>query len=166
MTEWSARGSWGSMVDLRIFADLPVHRSAMDPCRTSKSRWQKGWLGSDSYCPCAASTLLPLISRNSSAMTAGPLSMGFPEPLKIRPGRNKECRKMSVLPASARPPAPTPLQHLITLYPLPPQSPATADKAFWSHPVHWPGPRLITYQRIRLSKEGLSHSFQPAPAMT
>lgn len=34
---------------------------------------------------------------------------------------------------------PIPLQSLITLVP-PPQLPATTDMAFWSHPVHWPGP--------------------------
>lgn len=33
----------------------------------------------------------PLISRKSSAMTTGPLSMGLPEPLKTRPGVGEEC---------------------------------------------------------------------------
>lgn len=134
-------------------------------CRTSKSRWQKGWLGSDSCYPCAASALLPLMSRNSSAMTAGPLSMGLPEPLKIRPGGNKECRKMAVLPASARPL--TPYIPSEAHYPVFVTSsvPSYYRQTFWRHPVHQPGPRFTTYQRIRLSKEGLSHPSQPAPAM-
>ena len=42
-----------------------------------------GWkLGLES-CP---KLHLPLMSRKSSAMTTGPLSMGLPEPLKTRPG--------------------------------------------------------------------------------
>ena len=37
------------------------------------------------------------MSRKSSAITVGPLSMGFPEPLKIRPNMSSETgvRKMS-----------------------------------------------------------------------
>lgn len=54
--------------------------------------------------PCRASTLSPLMSRKSSAMTTGPLSMGLPEPLKIRPGREKGFRKVSGLPAPHTPP--------------------------------------------------------------
>lgn len=32
----------------------------------------------------------PMMSRKSSARTAGPLSMGFPEPLNTRPARKKK----------------------------------------------------------------------------
>lgn len=108
---WSA-GAVGLCADLRaegpsliclyclawICAGLPREGGRKD----GFDRTAAGTVSSE---PCAASNLLPLMSRNSSAMTAGPLSMGLPEPLKIRPGRDKGCRKTLVLPACARPPA-------------------------------------------------------------
>lgn len=47
----------------------------------TKADWGAGYLK-----PSRASSHSPLISRKSSAMTTGPLSMGLPEPLKTRPG--------------------------------------------------------------------------------
>mmetsp|Transcript_65896 Transcript_65896/g.190923 ORF Transcript_65896/g.190923 Transcript_65896/m.190923 type:complete len:204 (-) Transcript_65896:201-812(-) len=43
----------------------------------------------------------PLMSRNSSASTAGPLSMGLPEPLKARPIRSSEIGIFSVSPVNS-----------------------------------------------------------------
>lgn len=43
------------------------------------------WLEAGSRKPSRAPGHSPLISRKSSAMTTGPLSMGLPEPLKTRP---------------------------------------------------------------------------------
>mmetsp|Transcript_119098 Transcript_119098/g.234003 ORF Transcript_119098/g.234003 Transcript_119098/m.234003 type:complete len:204 (+) Transcript_119098:287-898(+) len=43
----------------------------------------------------------PLMSRNSSANTAGPLSMGLPEPLKARPMRSSEMGIFKVSPVNS-----------------------------------------------------------------
>mmetsp|Transcript_3536 Transcript_3536/g.10831 ORF Transcript_3536/g.10831 Transcript_3536/m.10831 type:complete len:204 (-) Transcript_3536:253-864(-) len=43
----------------------------------------------------------PLMSRNSSARTTGPLSMGFPEPLKARPMRSSEMGIFRVSPVNS-----------------------------------------------------------------
>mmetsp|Transcript_83168 Transcript_83168/g.147250 ORF Transcript_83168/g.147250 Transcript_83168/m.147250 type:complete len:215 (+) Transcript_83168:98-742(+) len=43
----------------------------------------------------------PLMSRNSSASTTGPLSIGLPEPLKARPMRSSEIGILSVSPVNS-----------------------------------------------------------------
>mmetsp|Transcript_15425 Transcript_15425/g.43831 ORF Transcript_15425/g.43831 Transcript_15425/m.43831 type:complete len:232 (+) Transcript_15425:292-987(+) len=43
----------------------------------------------------------PLMSRKSSASTAGPLSIGFPEPLKARPRRSSEIGILRVSPVNS-----------------------------------------------------------------
>eukprot|EP00438_Fugacium_kawagutii_P014061 Skav204168 [mRNA] locus=scaffold903:408718:420898:- [translate_table: standard] len=43
----------------------------------------------------------PLMSRNSSAKTEGPLSMGLPEPLKARPMRSSEMGIFKVSPVNS-----------------------------------------------------------------
>lgn len=61
--------------------------------RTSKGKVAEAMAGSEEgdwglgpeSCPEPLSGDSPLISRKSSAMTTGPLSMGLPEPLKTRP---------------------------------------------------------------------------------
>ena len=43
----------------------------------------------------------PLMSRKSSAKTVGPLSMGFPEPLKALPMRSSEMGIFKVSPVNS-----------------------------------------------------------------
>lgn len=207
MMEWSARGSlgyYGGSGDRGLCwsacssgQSWGFSLGASTACPRSMHDFQ-GWVaamtawmesaGAVSSKPCRASTLSPLMSRNSSAMTTGPLSMGLPEPLKIRPGRDKGFRRVSGLPVSAWPPAPhtpppeshhavfpassAPLpSHMAHFHECPckgwniflPLLRIVIGKALGSHPDHWPGPRLITNQRIRQVKEGLHHPFQPSP---
>lgn len=77
--------------------------------------------------PCRTSGHSPLISRKSSAMTIGPLSMGLPEPLKIRPGGGQWALENAqgqpwashCCPPPTPPPAPTCPHMPSTLSPSP-----------------------------------------------
>lgn len=87
----------GSLTSLRVSPDpLPLAcvwgRTSEGKVAEAVAGTEEGdWgLGPES-CPEPLSGDSPLISRKSSAMTTGPLSMGLPEPLKTRPGGGEGC---------------------------------------------------------------------------
>ena len=59
------------------------------------------WIISSGYVRACGLIGIPLMSRNSSASTAGPLSIGLPEPLKMRPSMSSETGVVRMFPENS-----------------------------------------------------------------
>ena len=59
------------------------------------------WIISSGYVRICGLMGWPLMSRKSSGNTAGPLSIGLPEPLKMRPSMSSETGVVRMLPENS-----------------------------------------------------------------
>mmetsp|Transcript_17087 Transcript_17087/g.55789 ORF Transcript_17087/g.55789 Transcript_17087/m.55789 type:complete len:225 (-) Transcript_17087:125-799(-) len=59
------------------------------------------WIISSGYVRTCGLMGMPLMSRYSSASTGGPLSMGLPEPLKMRPSMSSDTGVVKMLPVNS-----------------------------------------------------------------